>query len=109
MKKPDSYPTRTDADYRTALALVAPYFDNEPEIGSDAGAYFEAIVTLIEAYEATFGHRRYYNRASNSVFFVINSSSLMSALLRKSASFSIMRKMSASPAMALPDRCCAAE
>ena len=55
MKKPDSYairPIRTDADYRAALAVVAPYFDNEPEIDSDAGAHFEAMVTLIEAYEA---------------------------------------------------------
>ena len=55
MKKPDRYPIRpirTDADYRAALALVAPYFDNEPEIDSDAGAHFEAMVTLIDAYEA---------------------------------------------------------
>ncbi len=55
MKKLDSYairPIRTDADYHTALALVAPYFDNEPEIDSDAGAHFEAVLTLIEAYEA---------------------------------------------------------
>ena len=55
MKKPDRYairPIRTDADYRNALALVAPYFDNEPEIDSDAGAHFEAMLTLIEAYEA---------------------------------------------------------
>jgi HTH-type transcriptional regulator / antitoxin HigA len=54
MKKPDSYPIRpirTEADYRAALALVAPYFDNEPEIDSDAGAHFEAMLTLIEAYE----------------------------------------------------------
>ena len=55
MKKPDRYtirPIRTDADYRAALALVAPYFDSEPEIDSDAGAHFEAMLTLIEAYEA---------------------------------------------------------
>ena len=55
MKKPDRYPIRpirTDADYRAALALVAPYFDNEPEIDSDAGAHFEAMGTLIEGYEA---------------------------------------------------------
>ena len=55
MKKPDSYPIRpirTDADYRAAPALVAPYFDDEPEIDSDAGAHFEAMLTLIEAYEA---------------------------------------------------------
>ena len=45
-------PIRTPADYTAALALVAPYFDNEPEIDSDAGAHFEAMVTLIEAYEA---------------------------------------------------------
>ena len=55
MNKPDSYPVRpirTDADYRAAPALVAPYFDDEPEIDSDAGAHFEAMLTLIEAYEA---------------------------------------------------------
>jgi len=31
---------------------VAPYFDNEPELESDVGAHFEAMVTLIEAFEA---------------------------------------------------------
>ena len=46
------HPIRTDADYQQALKLVAPYFDNEPELESDAGAHFEAMVTLIEAYEA---------------------------------------------------------
>ena len=45
-------PIRTEADYEAALKLVAPYFDNEPEPDSDAGAHFEAMVTLIEAYEA---------------------------------------------------------
>ena len=45
-------PIRTDADYQNALKLVAPYFDNEPELDSDAGAHFEALLTLIEAYEA---------------------------------------------------------
>ena len=45
-------PIRTEADYQQALQLVAPYFDNEPELDSDAGAHFEAMVTLIEAYEA---------------------------------------------------------
>ena len=43
---------RTPADYRAALALVSPYFDNEPEINSAAGAHFEALITLIESYEA---------------------------------------------------------
>src|SRR2546426_11093847 len=50
-----------------------------------------------------------YNRASNSVFLVMNSSSLRIALLRRSASLSIMTKMSASAAMALSDRCGAVE
>lgn len=31
---------------------MAPYFDSEPELDSDAGAHFEAMVTLMEAYEA---------------------------------------------------------
>lgn len=45
-------PIRTEADYQAALQLVAPYFDNEPELESDAGAHFEAMMTLIEAFEA---------------------------------------------------------
>lgn len=43
---------RTKADYQAALQEVAPYFDNEPEIDSEAGTHFEAMITLIEAYEA---------------------------------------------------------
>ena len=46
------HPIRTEADYQAALQLVAPYFEKEPEIDSDAGAHFEAMLTLIEAYEA---------------------------------------------------------
>jgi HTH-type transcriptional regulator/antitoxin HigA len=46
------HPIRTEADYQAALQLVAPYFDDEPELESEAGAHFEAMVTLIEAYEA---------------------------------------------------------
>ena len=71
MKKPDSYairPIRTDANYRDALAVKAPYFDNEPKIDSDAGAHFEAMVTLIEAFEA----RHYPNCPTDSkkaIFF----------------------------------------
>ena len=45
-------PIRSEADYRAALELVAPYFDTEPEPDSEAGAHFEAMLTLIEAYEA---------------------------------------------------------
>lgn len=45
-------PIQTEADYKAALQLVAPYFDNEPEIDSDAGKHFEAMIALIQAYEA---------------------------------------------------------
>ncbi len=45
-------PIRTEADYRAALLLVAPCFDDEPDPDSEAGAHFEAMLTLIEAYEA---------------------------------------------------------
>ena len=48
MKK-DFYPIHpicTETDYQAALQLVAPYFDNEPEPDSDAGAHFEAMLTL---------------------------------------------------------------
>lgn len=44
-------PILTEADYQAALQLVAPYFESEPEVDSDAGAHFEAMLTLIEAYE----------------------------------------------------------
>ncbi|MDP1901542.1 MAG: transcriptional regulator [Rubrivivax sp.] len=45
-------PIRTEADYEVALKLVEPYFESDPEPDSDAGAHFEALITLIEAYEA---------------------------------------------------------
>lgn len=44
-------PLRTEADYRAALAAVSPLFDSEPDPDSEEGACFEAMVTLIEAYE----------------------------------------------------------
>ena len=46
------HPIRNQADYDAALALVEPYFDHEPAPDSDAGAHFEALVAVIEAYEA---------------------------------------------------------
>ena len=52
MKKLPLHPIRTEDDYRVALRLVSPYFDHEPTPGSAAEAHFEALVTLIEAYEA---------------------------------------------------------
>ena len=45
-------PICNQADYEAALALVEPYFDHEPEADSEAGAHFEALVAVIEAYEA---------------------------------------------------------
>lgn len=44
-------PIRTEADYRAALAAVSPMFDNEPDLDSEEGAAFDAMITLIEAYE----------------------------------------------------------
>lgn len=46
------HPIRTEQDYRAALQRAEPYFDNEPEPDSEAGAHFEALITLIEVYEA---------------------------------------------------------
>lgn len=44
-------PIRNEDDYNWALAEIAPYFDNEPEVGSVEGDRFEVLTTLIEAYE----------------------------------------------------------
>ena len=46
-------PIRSEADYRRALVHVAAYFnaDQEPDPESEEGAHFEALITLIEAYE----------------------------------------------------------
>ncbi|MEQ1804194.1 MAG: helix-turn-helix domain-containing protein [Burkholderiaceae bacterium] len=46
------HPIRNQTDYDAALALVEPYFDHEPAAKSEAAAYFEALVAVIEAYEA---------------------------------------------------------
>lgn len=47
-------PVHTEADYRAALKQAEAFFDapNEPDTESEEGAYFEALITLIEAYEA---------------------------------------------------------
>lgn len=47
------HPIRTEADYRAALARVEAIFDlpEEPDPDSDEGAFFEALITLIEAWE----------------------------------------------------------
>ena len=47
------HPIRTEADYRAALVRVEAFFDapEEPDPDSEEGAYFEALITLIEAWE----------------------------------------------------------
>lgn len=47
------HPIRTEADYRAALARVEAVFDapEEPDPDSEEGACFEALITLIEAWE----------------------------------------------------------
>ncbi|WP_415212662.1 helix-turn-helix domain-containing protein [Shinella sp.] len=47
------HPIRTDADYRAALKAAEAFFDaqDEPNPASKEGAYFDALITLIEAYE----------------------------------------------------------
>jgi HTH-type transcriptional regulator/antitoxin HigA len=46
-------PLATDADYRAALKVAGRMFDlpEEPDPASPEGAYFDALITLIEAYE----------------------------------------------------------
>ncbi|MES2976130.1 MAG: transcriptional regulator [Pseudomonadota bacterium] len=48
----DIHPIRSDADYKAALATVSPWFDREPEPGTEDADRFEILVTLIQAYEA---------------------------------------------------------
>lgn len=47
-------PIRNDSDYRATLKLAKAYFDapEEPDPQSEEGAHFEALLTLIQAYEA---------------------------------------------------------
>lgn len=46
-------PLRTEADYLAALEQAEALFDlpEEPDPGSDVGAHFDALITLIQAYE----------------------------------------------------------
>lgn len=50
---PTLHPIRTEADYRAALARAEAIFDlpEEPDPDSEEGAFFEALITLIEAWE----------------------------------------------------------
>ena len=46
-------PIRSEDDYRDALKRVEQFFDaaQEPDPDSEEGAFFEALMTLVEAYE----------------------------------------------------------
>ncbi len=50
------HPIRNESDYQAALKSVEVFFDapQEPDPNSAEGAYFEALVTLIEGYERKF-------------------------------------------------------
>jgi len=58
MKKPAArfilHPVHTEADYRAALQQAEAFFDApvEPDPDSEEGVFFDALITLIEAYEA---------------------------------------------------------
>jgi HTH-type transcriptional regulator / antitoxin HigA len=43
---------QSEDEYNAALDEVRPYFENEPDEGSDEAAHFDALVLLIEQYEA---------------------------------------------------------
>lgn len=44
-------PIKTEQDYQAALQAVSPMFDNEPELNTPEGDFFEVICLLIEEYE----------------------------------------------------------
>ncbi|SEI17586.1 HTH-type transcriptional regulator / antitoxin HigA [Rhizobium tibeticum] len=43
---------QSEDEYNAALKEVPPYFENEPDEGSNEAAHFDALVLLIEQYEA---------------------------------------------------------
>lgn len=43
---------QSEDEYNAALKEVRPYFESEPDEGSDGAAHFDALVLLIEQYEA---------------------------------------------------------
>lgn len=43
---------QSEDEYNAALQEVRPYFESEPDEGSDEAAHFDALVLLIEQYEA---------------------------------------------------------
>jgi len=45
-------PIRSEEQYEAALREVSAYFDHEPKPGTEEGERFEALLMLIEKYEA---------------------------------------------------------
>lgn len=43
---------QNEEEYETALKAVRPYFEVEPAAGTEEAAHFDALVLLIEEYEA---------------------------------------------------------
>lgn len=47
----DIRPIKTEKDYEWAMAEVAKYFEDQPQVGSEDGNRFDVLSDLIEAYE----------------------------------------------------------
>lgn len=45
-------PIRNDIEYKSALAEISKFIDNEPVPGTKKGDRFEVLLMLVEAYEA---------------------------------------------------------
>lgn len=45
-------PIRNEADYKGALKVISPFFDQEPMAGSEDADRFEIMLALIQVYEA---------------------------------------------------------
>ncbi|MBD1228312.1 hypothetical protein [Xenorhabdus griffiniae] len=45
-------PIKTEQEYQDTLKAIAPLFDNQSEVGTPEFTYMEAMVLLIETYEA---------------------------------------------------------
>jgi len=44
-------PIRSQEDYKAALKVLEPLFDNEPEIGTQEGDFMDVMITLVSKYE----------------------------------------------------------
>ncbi|RVA91129.1 type II toxin-antitoxin system HigA family antitoxin [Mesorhizobium sp. M7A.F.Ca.US.006.04.2.1] len=89
-------PIKTVADYDWAIAEIAKYFENEPEVGSLDGDRFDVLATLIEAYEdkhypieapdpveAIHSHMELFNLSRKALAEVIGSSPRATEVLNK--------------------------